>query len=91
MKFQEYISIINKDINKKHRLKPTKKKEQISFKQKLNPPMTKKEKKEMDRLDQQNPAYITMKPGDDDNIPLIYPQVTQPAGGPVSGVGPVIS
>ena len=89
MKFSEYISIINKDINKKHRLKPAKEKDKTSFKFKRH--MTKKEKKQMDRLDQQNPGYITIKPGDDENIPLIYPQVTQPAGGPMRGVGPVIA
>ncbi len=86
MKFREYISIINQDINKKHRLKPKKEKEKKSLKFKQHLSMN-KAKNDMDRLDQQNPGYITIKPNDDSNIPLIYPNVSQPAGGPVHGLG----
>lgn len=37
--------------------------------------------KEMDRLDNPNQAYLTH-----DKVIPNYPQVTQPAGGPVSGI-----
>jgi len=38
-------------------------------------------KKEMDRLDNNNPGYLTH-----DKVIPNYPQVTQPAGGPIAGL-----
>ena len=43
-------------------------------------------KKTMDRLDSPDQAYLTHQ-----IVIPNYPNVTQPAGGPVGGVGPVIA
>lgn len=41
-------------------------------------------KKEMDRLDSPDQAYLTH-----DKVIPNYPQVTQPAGGPIAGIGTI--